>query len=49
MVVDIYVGGGFRKLIVTNDDPLGQTNANWIQEWVFQSSKFAVQAIMTLL
>ena len=28
MTVEIYVGGGFRKLIVTNDDPSGQTNTN---------------------
>ncbi len=35
MVVDIYVGGGFRKLIVTNDDPLEQANANLIQTNLF--------------
>lgn len=28
MTVEIYVGGGFRKLIVTNDDPSGQANTN---------------------
>jgi hypothetical protein len=31
MVVDIYIGGGFRNLIVTNDDPLGQANINLIR------------------
>lgn len=35
MVVDIYVGGGFRKLIVTNDAPLGQTNINWTRMGLF--------------
>ena len=28
MSIEIYVGGGFRKLIVTNDAPLGQANTN---------------------
>ncbi len=35
MVVDIYVGGGFRKLIVSNDDPSGQANTNLIQSDLF--------------
>lgn len=28
MVVDMYIGAGLRKLIVTNNDPLGQVNTN---------------------
>lgn len=28
VVLDLYLGGGFRNLIVTNDDPLGQANIN---------------------
>ncbi|MFN8345263.1 MAG: DUF3575 domain-containing protein [Spirosomataceae bacterium] len=35
MIFDIYIGGGFRKLLVTNDDPLGQANTNLFRTDVF--------------
>lgn len=35
MLFDFYIGGGFRKLLVTNDDPLGQANTNLFRTNVF--------------
>lgn len=37
VVFDFYLGGGYRRLIVTNNNPLGQTNAVWDGFFNFRS------------
>jgi hypothetical protein len=37
MVFDVYLGGGLRNLIVSNDDPAGQANTNLFRTDLFNT------------